>query len=100
MKITEEEWLRATAHEMERPDTVRAFDNVPDSLDLFALFSYALYDRIKDQYITKWMFIEKLVEIVIAILPDRKPTKVEVCRMLALFSFGVSVYNECIAEKA
>lgn len=59
MKATEQEWMSATAHAMASLDTVRLFDNVPDSFDLLALYSYAVYDRIKGQDLTHWLIIEK-----------------------------------------
>lgn len=98
MKVTEEAWLRATAHAMSRPDTVKLFDDVPGSFDLFALVSYAVYDRIKGENLTAHMVIEQLVDVVAEVLPDRKPSKGELIRMMALVSFETSVYNAWKAE--
>lgn len=100
MKVTEEEWITATAHAMSSPDTVRLFDQVPAQFELFALVSHELYDRIKEEELTDNLLVEKLVEVVADILPDRKPTKLELIRMMALVSFETSVYNEWKAENA
>jgi hypothetical protein len=99
MKVTEQEWVRATAQAMARPDTIELFNNVPDSFDSFALFSYEVYERVKGKDFTGWQFIEKLVEVVTEILPDRKPTKEELTRMLALVTFGMSIYKSYVTEK-
>lgn len=98
MKATEEEWVRATARAMSSPDVVRLFDDVPGSFDLFSLVSYAVYDRIKGENLTAHMVIEQLVDVVAEVLPDRKPTKGELIRMMALVSFVTSVYNTWKAE--
>lgn len=100
MKITEQDWTTATALVMASTETVRLFNNVPDLFDLFALFSLAVYDRIKGEDLTSNQFIEKLVEVVEDILPDRKTTKIELVRSWMLVTFGVSVYNACKAEKS
>lgn len=100
MKATEEEWITATAHAMSSPDTVRLFDQVPAQFELFALVSHELYDRIKGEELTDHLVVEKLVEVVADILPDRKPTKVELLRAWALVSFETSVYKLWKAEKA
>ena len=100
MRVTEEGWLRATAHAMQSPDTVRLFEKVPGSFDLFSLVSYAVYDRIKEEDLTGHLIIEVLVEVIAEVLPDRKPTKGELIRMMALVSFETSVYNAWKAENA
>jgi hypothetical protein len=100
MKATEEEWITATAHAMSSPDTVRLFDHVPAQFELFALVSHELYDRIKGDDLTDNLVVERLVEVVEDILPDRKPTKVELLRAWALVSFETSVYKVWKAEKA
>lgn len=100
MKATEDEWVTATANAMSRPDTVRLFDQVPAQFELFALVSHELYDRIKGEELTDNLVVETLVEVVADILPDRKPTKVELLRAWALVSFETSVYKVWKAEKA
>ena len=100
MKVTEKEWIRATAHAMESPDTIKLFDNVPDTFELFALFSYAVYDRIKGEEITPHLFIDKVIDVITDLLPDRKPNKVELLRTWAVLSFETSVYNAWTDEKA
>lgn len=98
MKVTEQEWVKATAQAMAKPDTIELFNNVPDSFDSFALFSYEVYERIKGKDIKGWQYMEKLVEVVTDILPDRKPTKGELYRMLALVTFGMSIHTAWKAE--
>lgn len=100
MKVTREEWIKATAEAMSRPDTIELFDHVPDAFDSFALFSYVVYERIKGKDIEGWQFMEKIVEVVADILPDRKPTKGELSRMLALVSFGISIHTAWKAENS
>lgn len=100
MKATEEEWITATAHAMSSPGTVRLFDHAPEQFELFTLVSYELYERIKGDDLTYHLVAERLVEIVEDIMPDRKPTKVEFLRVLALVKFETSVYKVWKAEKA
>lgn len=100
MKVTEQEWISAIAHAMASPDTIKLFDRVPYSFDLFALFSYGVYDRIKGEDITAHLFIDKVVDVITDLLPDRKLNKVELLRTWALLSFETSVYKAWIEEKS
>ena len=100
MKVTREEWIKATADAMSRPDTLELFDHVPEAFDSFALFSYEVYERIKGKDLEGWQYMEKLVEVVADILPHRKPTKDELSRLLALVTFGISIHAAWKAENS
>lgn len=100
MKVTEQEWVKATAQAMADESVMELFSHEPELFDSFALFSYELHECIKGKDLTALLFMEKLVEVVTGILPDRKPTKGELSRTLALVVFGISIYHAWEAEKS
>ncbi len=100
MKVTKDEWIKAISQAMSRHDTFAFMSAEPDWFNTFTLFSYVLYESIKSEDLCTVQLLEKLVEVIVEILPDRKPTKAELSKALALYKFGMLVYEELMVEKS
>ena len=93
MKITKENFLKATAEAMTTESTVKLFNAQPEAFDMFTLFSYLVFNKIEDKDITEDQFTDAVANTIVDSLPDNI-TDATMLKDMALIIFSNMIWSE------
>ena len=71
MKITQDNFTKATAEAMNRESTQKLFKADPKAFDMFSLFSFIVFNRLEGKDVTEDDFIGSTAMVILDALPDR-----------------------------
>ena len=93
MKITKDNFTKATAEAMNRESTQKLFKADPKAFDMFSLFSFILFNRLEGKDVTEDDFTGSVAMVILDALPDRikQSTKIN---SLALIIFSSQILEE------
>ena len=93
MKITKDNFTKATAEAMKRESTQKLFKADPKAFDMFSLFSFILFNRLEGKDVTEDDFIGSVAMVILAVLPDsiKQSTMIN---SLALIIFSSQILEE------
>ena len=93
MKITQDNFTKATAEAMSRESTQKLFKAVPKAFDMFSLFSFILFNRLEGKDVTEDDFIGSMAMVILEALPDSIKQST-VIKYLALIIFSSQILEE------
>lgn len=93
MKITKDNYIKATAEAMSRESTVKLFESDPNTSDAFTLFAYIVFTKIDGKDITEDDFDDAIADTIVGALPD-KITNSTMLKDLALIIFSKMIWTE------
>ena len=93
MKITKDNFTKATAEAMNRESTQKLFKADPKAFDMFSLFSFILFNRLEGKEVTEDDFIDSVAMVILDALPDRIK-KSTMINSLALIIFSSQILEE------
>ena len=93
MKITKDNYIKATAEAMNRESTQKLFKADSQAFDMFSLFSFILFDRLEGKDVTEDDFIDSLVMVILDTLPDSIKHSTTI-KYLALILFSLQIWEE------
>lgn len=93
MKITKDNFTKATAEAMNRESTQKLFKDDPKAFDMFSLFSFILFNRLEGKDVTEVDFIGSVAMVILDVLPDsiKQSTMIN---SLALIIFSSQILEE------
>ena len=93
MKITKDNYTKATAEAMSRESTQKLFKAYSQAFDMFSLFSFILFNRLEGKDVTEDDFIGSVEMIILDALPDsiKRSTMI---KYLALIIFSLQIWDE------
>lgn len=93
MKITKDNYTKATAEAMSRESTQKLFKADPKVFDMFSLFSFILFDRLEGKDVTEDDFIGSVVMVILDVLPDSIKQST-IIKFLAPIIFSLQIWEE------
>lgn len=93
MKITKDNFTKATAEAMNRKSTQKLFKAVPKAFDMFSLFSFILFNRLEGKDVTEDDFIGSTTMVILDALPD-SIKRSTIIKNLALIIFSLQIWEE------
>ena len=93
MKITKDNFTKATAEAMNRESTQKLFKADPKAFDMFSLFSFILFNRLEGKDVTEDDFIGSVAMVILDALPDRIKQSTMI-KNLALIIFSLQIWDE------
>lgn len=94
MKITKHNFIHATANAMEQESTAKLLNALPEFFDMFSLFSYAIYQKIKGTNQTEDSYAERVTNFITELAKDKELTETNLQKYLALLIFSMQIWNE------
>lgn len=93
MKITKDNYTKATAEAMNRESTQKLFKADPKAFDMFSLFSFILFNRLEEKDVTEDDFIGSVAMVILDALPDsiKQSTMIN---SLALIILSLRIWKE------
>ena len=93
MKITKDNYIKATAEAMNRESTQKLFKADPKAFDMFSLFSFILFNRLEGKDVTEDDFVGSVAMVILDALPDsiKQSTMIN---SLALIVFSSQIWEE------
>lgn len=93
MKITKDNYTKATAEAMNRESTQKLFKADPKAFDMFSLFSFILFNRLDGKDVTEDDFIGSAAMVILDALPDsiKRSTMI---KNLALIILSIQIWEE------
>lgn len=98
MKITRENWLKATADAMSRENTKKLFEASPSSFDLFSMFSYLIWLEIDGKDVTEEDIADVTAKVITELSTADELSNLAMIKSIALIIFSIQIYEEL--EKA
>lgn len=93
MKITKDNYTKATAEAMNRELTQKLFKADSQAFDMFSLFSFILFNRLEGKDVTEDDFIGSMAMVILDALPDSIKQST-VIKNLALIIFSLQIWGE------
>lgn len=93
MKITKDNYTKATAEAMNRESTQKLFKTEPKAFDMFSLFSFILFNRLEGKDVTEDDFIGSVTMVILGVLPDSIKQSTMI-KYLALIMFSSQIWEE------
>ena len=96
MKITRENWLKATANAMNRKSTKELTEKSPISFDLFSIFSYRVWLAVDGKNLTEDCIAEAASSVVIDMIKVGDSPEKSFILTFALIKFVSQIYQELL----
>jgi hypothetical protein len=93
MKITKDNFMKATAEAMNRDATLKLFNAEPQAFDMFSLFSFTLFTRLEGKDVTEDDFTDSVAMVLVDVLPDSIKQSTMI-KNLALIMFSLQIWDE------
>ena len=93
MKITKDNFTKATAEAMNRESTQKLFKADPKAFDMFSLFSFILFNDIEGKDVTEDDFIGSTAMVILDALPDSIKQSTMI-KYLALIILSLQIWKE------
>lgn len=93
MKITKDNYLKATAEAMSTESSVELFNACPETFDMFTLFAYCVFNKVENKETTEEEFDRAVATIIAKSLPD-KISDSTMLKDLALLVFANMIWSE------
>lgn len=93
MKITKDNYTKATAEAMKRESTEKLFKAEPQAFDMFSLFSFTLFTRLEGKDVTEDDFTDAVSMVIVDALPDSIKQSTMI-KNLALIIFSLQIWDE------
>ena len=93
MKITKDNYIKATAEAMSTESSVKLFKASPEAFDMFTLFAYCVFNKVENKETTEEDFDKAVATTIVESLPD-KITDGTMLKDLALVIFSNMILSE------
>lgn len=93
MKITKDNYVKATAEAMNRESAQKLFKAEPQTFDMFSLFSFILFTRLEGKDVTDDDFTDAVLMVILDALPD-SIKRSTIIKNLALIIFSLQIWEE------
>lgn len=93
MKITKDNYTKATAEAMNRESTQELFKADSQAFDMFSLFSFILFNRLEGKDVTEDDFIGSTAMVILDALPDSIKQSTMI-KYLALIILSLQIWEE------
>lgn len=93
MKITKDNYTKATAEAMNRESTQELFKADPKAFDMLSLFSFILFNRLEGKDVTEDDFIGSVAMVIRDALPDSIKQSTMI-KYLALIILSLQIWEE------
>ena len=93
MKITKDNFTKATAEAMNWESTQKLLKAVPQAFDMFSLFSFILFNRLEGKDVTEDDFIGSVAMVILDALPDSIKQSTMI-KYLALMILSLEIWEE------
>ena len=93
MKITKDNFTKATAEAMQNDSTKKLFKAEPVAFEMFSLFAFAVFNRLDGKDITEDDFDDTAADVIVDILPE-DITDGTMLKVMALVTFSNRIWTE------
>lgn len=93
MKITKDNYIKATAEAMNRESTQKLLKADSQVFDMFSLFAFAVFNRLDGKDITEDSFYSTVADVIAQASPE-KISSISTIKQLALIIFSLQIWEE------
>ena len=93
MKITKDNYTKATAKAMQNESTNKLFKAEPVAFDMFSLFAFAVFNRLDGKDITEDSFQSTVADVLVQ-ASQEKISVISMIKQLALIIFSFQIWEE------